>query len=72
MWIKTKSKKTLVKVIQVKKYKTRKSYSLQGICQASLSAGVDLGKYESEELADAELKAIENCIKNGENFYEMT
>ncbi|MCU4156631.1 hypothetical protein J1N10_11640 [Carboxylicivirga sp. A043] len=73
MWIKTKDKKTLVDVSKIKLVKSFGKYYLTGamVAQGSLEAGEELGKYESEVLAENELKAIENCIRNGENFYEM-
>jgi hypothetical protein len=73
MWIKTKDKKTLVEVSKVKVTKSFGKYHITGTmrAQSSLEASEELGKYESEALAEAELNAIENCIRNGENFYEM-
>ncbi|MCG8580643.1 MAG: hypothetical protein MI866_12030 [Bacteroidales bacterium] len=73
MWIKTKDKKTLVNVSRVSIEKSFGKYHLTGtiIGQGSFDAAEEIGKYESQALAETELKAIENCIRNGENFYEM-
>jgi len=73
MWIKTKNKKTLIKVTRVSVVKSFGKYHITAVMpgQGSFDAAEEIGKYESETAADAEFRAIEHCIKEGIKFYEM-